>query len=817
MALLTYNGTNYDNHLGTTTIAATNTTVTSAGIFSATFTAPNTTNAVTGVWIYINSFPNSGCDFRVTLQEATVDTACTTTILNADMRFGWNYVRFPTPYVFTATTAGRYRFKVNNTVAITSGTLALSASLFAYTATYDSTTATPAVGDDVWVGGFHNGGLTPVTNTLTGTSNSFGSGTDTTMVIATTRSIGAGLTIGNGGKLKLDDAASSSVQIRGSVFITAGGIFEAIQTDKTKTINIIMDNHSTNGDYGIMTASGAVGGQVLFEGAERDVYTTYSSGSGTAASPFIVSSAVDWDVGDEIVIGSSNGYLENEVRHIITRNSSTSFVFSSTSGGAETALTYTHTAGVHVALLTRNVIIKPTNTARGMWLYNVGGATLGHAYQYSSTFDWTRWEYASAASGDGINIENVNSSGSADGLVSYYNSVANRSSIIWGNTKTTRTVRGQISFEPLSTNGAGVGGLSLTGTANHTFDDCFQFTAPGSTASGVHLALASNAVNNVFNNCHSYGGNANGTGGNSAWQIYGCAFNTFNSCTINGARIQGWIFATATDIVLNDFHSGNFSQNNRDIYTPPNNLNTVLFSNSTFTSSTLLYLPEGQLEGSLIRFHKFQQTDNRHRWYTINGSAFSSGTGLDETTVATSDSLACALIPTTSTGIRFQYRIPVNVGEVISVFGKFWCDSTFLADSGSTLTAELFLPGSLEADQTVTMTKTTDPDSNDAVFRLGLVNTSAVKDVAIVRLTAKGTAGGKAFVDDLNGGTNPISSLDIWYEGQPLAFQLSPQTLGDAAATAAAVWGYTTAGAVAGTMGKLQVDTDGNAELAAIK
>jgi len=50
------------------------------------------------------------------------------------------------------------------------------------------------------------------------------------------------------------------------------------------------------------------------------------------------------------------------------------------------------------------------------------------------------------------------------------------------------------------------------------------------------------------------------------------------------------------------------------------------------------------------------------------------------------------------------------------------------------------------------------------------------------------TAGADAYVDDLNGGTNPISALDIWYEGQPLAFRLTPQTLGDAAAISTAVW-----------------------------
>lgn len=76
-------------------------------------------------------------------------------------------------------------------------------------------------------------------------------------------------------------------------------------------------------------------------------------------------------------------------------------------------------------------------------------------------------------------------------------------------------------------------------------------------------------------------------------------------------------------------------------------------------------------------------------------------------------------------------------------------------------------------------------------IRVKVVGTSTVQDVAIVRITAKTTtAGAYAWVDDLNGGTNPISALDIWFQGQPLAFQLSPATLGDPAANAAAVWSF---------------------------
>lgn len=77
------------------------------------------------------------------------------------------------------------------------------------------------------------------------------------------------------------------------------------------------------------------------------------------------------------------------------------------------------------------------------------------------------------------------------------------------------------------------------------------------------------------------------------------------------------------------------------------------------------------------------------------------------------------------------------------------------------------------------------------------------------------TAGADAYVDDLNGGTNPITALDIWFEGQPLAFQLAPQTLGDAALIASTVWGDT-ATYSSGTKGGDLKETKDNAELGAI-
>lgn len=813
MALKTYISAGvYDDHIGTTaTLAGTNATLTPTGVFSATFTALNTTNKTTGVWIYINIVP-SASNIVVTLQESTVDTACTATLNRTDCLAGWNYVRFPTPYQWTTTAAGAYRFKATN--ASNSGQLRLSSSLFAYTSTYDTATTLGST-DNLWVGGFHNSGLTTSLCTLSGTF-SLGDGTDKTMSIAVNASIGAAITVGNGGTVKFDDTASVTATVRGSILITAGGLFDK-RASATKSIisTLIFDNETTNGDYGIISAATTYGGQFLLDGATYDIYTTYASGVGTAADPLITSIAWDADVGDQIVIGGGTDYSKNEVRYIKTRNSSTSFVLSTTVGGAEAALSNTHAVGSHICNMQRNSIVTALNTARGYWIYN--NTTSG----YTQSLNYCRLEYSSAAASDGINLQVATGSlATADGMVVYNNSVANRSAIIYNTITNSTTATGIIAYNTLSTTSGGFGALSLSTTNNHNFTDCFFFNGAGSTAGGTLLVTQLSSTNNVFTNCHFYGGNATNTAANSAIYLASSG-NTFTNCSVQGSRVQGIIMASSESNTFNNCNFGTMATNTIDILITTSTRNTAFFNACSFSSATLLSNYLNGLAGTDIAFQNMDSSTSKHRWYTEKGSFWSSGSGLTDTTVRTASSLALAIKPENNTdGATMIFKIPAAPTSQVAVFGYLYRNATF---SSGTLKVDLFLPGTLTSatpDDTVTLATTT---GSWLYWNLNAYYSGSVARYATVRITAiTSTAGAYAFLDDLYDATtsNKVAGLDLWDEGHiskvmvVTDFSSAVPTLATAAAVA--VWSDTdTYGS--GEKGKVLADTEANTDVTQAK
>lgn len=746
-------------------------------VYTGTFTAPNTTNKTTGVWLCLVSKPVNR-SLIVTLQEATVDTACVATVANAHLNLGWNYVRFPTPYKWTATTAGRYRFKIlTDAVAGSSGAICIraSGSTVSFMDSYDSV-STLASTDDFMIGALKESTKTNVTVTITGTGNVAGSGTlkGSSGSNSAQRVGGGACYVADGGTLVWDDTANATLQMRGWMFNNYGTIdMSANTTDRTILAKLVVDVDVTNGDYGINNN----GTMNLKSGDLPTPYAEYVSGTGTSASHFTVDRTTDWKVGDLIIVGGDT-YAQVERRYIKTVYSTTEFQLSSTSGGAESALTYSHSATQTVSNKTRNCIIEPLNSARSYYYTNYA----------SGGVDLTGCHFNNPSLASGIGGINVTTGSTTPAPTMDYvvlsEGVSNRYGISFASDKTQQTITGII-FDSVNSTNTGSNPLQITSTANKTFNDCMFFE-------GTSFALGlTTSYNNTFNNCRFNANNTLGAASGESVYAINSGSNTFNNCRFDATRIQALYLFGNSATVFNDCEFGMLGTNTIDVLCVTDSFNDVLFNNCLFGSATTLLNYENQLSGSLIRFHRFQQTNTSHRWYTINGIAYSSGVGLDYTTVATVGSLACAMLPTTLQGLRFEYKVPVNIGEVISIFGKFWCNATALADSNVTLKAELFLPGSLTADQTFTMTKTTDSTSDDAVYRLGLVNTWPVASTATIRLTAinaSATAGVEAYVDDLNGGTNLISALDIWFQGQPLAFQLSPQTLGDAAAISTAVW-----------------------------
>lgn len=810
MALKTYVSAGvYDDHIGTTAVSTSQQNITAAGVTSAGFTAPNLVNKVTGAWIYISTIPTT-INVVVSVQESTV-TKVSGTINNADAKLGWNYVRFATPYTFATLTASAYRVKVNSSAGTSGNVLGASTTTLVTTVTYDTATTLNA-NDDLWVAGFHDSGLTAKTLTFSGAvANVVGSGTDKTMTNGTVVTMGAAITIGTGGTVTSDKTVSTSMTVRGSIMPTGTGVFDwsASTSNKAITSTLTIDCNTTNGEFGLFTPT-ARGGQFVFGGASYDVSTKYASGAGTAASPLIVSTGWDAAVGDEIVIGTSTAYNQNEIRYVITRNSSTSFVLSATAGGVEAALTYTHAAEVHMANLTRNCIVKPLTTSRGYKAYSQSALL-------TSNWGSTRYEYSSAASGHGMNLKySATNVDTMDKAVFYQNSVGNRNTLNLETANITATMTGIVAYNNLCTNAANAA-IGTIGASNQTFSGCLDFNGAGGTTGGQSFSVRTSSVNITFNDCHSYGANSSNTANMGGIGILASNNNTFTNCTVNAARQCGIFMNTGSGNVFNNCNFGTLVTNVIDVLISPNTANATVFKKCSFGSATLISGYLAQLVGSDISFQDFNTNTSSHRWYTEKGSFWSSGSGLTDTTVRTAGSLAVAIKPENATdGATMTFKVPANPTSQVQVYGYLYRNATF---SSGTLKVDLFLPDTLltaTPDDTVTMATTT---GAWLPWTLTANYTSSDSRYATVVITAvTGTAGAYAFLDDIYdaGLTNKVAGLDLWDNGHisPIIVAADYSSIPDQSRIA--VWSdadtYTT-----GQKGLVLQDAADDAELASIK
>jgi len=313
---------------------------------------------------------------------------------------------------------------------------------------------------------------------------------------------------------------------------------------------------------------------------------------------------------------------------------------------------------------------------------------------------------------------------------------------------------------------------------------------------GVAIRLASGSSNFTINDAVLRGNTATNmelSGGHA-------------SLTVNRLISSGNIGATATGLnlaagsalsglVFNDCSfgvaSGTFTAHTQDIAGSITHVE-ALFNNCLFGSSTLIISASSFSETSILKFHKFQQNENRHRWYTKFGIAQATGVGLTDTTVRTSGSLGLRIAPTDSaTGFSWSFKIPARVGKAVSVLGFIRKNAAFGTDVAL---VELFLPGSIVADASVTMGNTTD---QWLPFTLAASYVGTVDLYAKVKITAKSAATNSyIYVDDLYNGTNSITALDTWDEGRPSDIMF--EQLGDASA----VWAVVQSSSItAGTTG----------------
>jgi hypothetical protein len=760
--------------------ASTNITVNNVATYTATFTAPNTTNKCVGVVVIVNSTPASSNTFSCTLQENSVDTAAVVSVSDtafpdgaASSAVGNRYLffKFATPYTFTSTTAGYYRFKFlrtsgtgNFTCAADSGGTTIA--MFAI----DDRTASPGTTDDLLIGGANGTGTVAVS--LTG-SQTVGSGTDTTGL--TTRTIGSAIRIFSGGLLTFDTTASSTLTHKGNI-VGEGSVANKgeirIATSGSPlsiayTATIAPDNSAGSGSSGIEIYNNC---KWQPHGSALTYFKTkYSSGNGSTATPLITSDAVDWTVGDELVFMSTGSgatnYNEIEYRFIRVKNSSTSYTLSNTSGGAESALTYTHTTDCWIHNLTRNVIIKPPTNNTYFFALNLNSG--------DCDMSWTR--ITNYGNSSAQNKYGFYTHGNSATVTTAYFGMNN--CVLYGGayvplsmaySTTTETLTGNIIAKTNVSSFNNTWGM--TTMSNKTITD--WCVASGSFA-GLGLV---NCTTLTFNNLKINGCNIQdaGTGVTGALMINGSFNIIFNTAEVNANAGRGLMLGICGGITFNNSIIGK-ATNKIDISCTTNAYSEVLLTNTTFSSATLINNATGMAPGSLIRMATYNATANENRFYTSYGYGQATGTGLADTTLHTTGTgkYAVKLQPYYTPNVySYIYSLPTgNIGTypvTVSVWVKI-NSATFYAGShtnptlsvnydNGTVSTAVASNSTAWQQLTVTVTPTT-------TYGQITVSMNAVTDATLTNADY--------YVDDYEvtypaGFSTNLATLDVWANGMPV-------------------------------------------------
>lgn len=776
--------------------ATTNITPTTGGVNAVAFTAPNITgNKSVGALLYCTTKAGTG-DWTATLQEDSgagfVNVAgATATITNANMlATSWTYFKWTTPYAYTVATASKYRvqLKVSSTSSGTAGADAAGTAF--YCIEVNDIGGPPALGDRGFIVTANNSGTRTVT--VTGTvGNNIGDNAIAAATLQVVRDAANALhiqgltTSGAEALLKWDTTASSTLTIRGMLVRALGSETQRGTVASPLGVGIIAsliyDANGVEGQAGGMTFSG---GRNIEQGTPvpntTDWKRSYVSGSGSVVDPLIISAGAALSVDDHIMITSAISG-QAEWRFIKTVNSSTSYTLANVAGGATTALVNTHLTTDYITTLNRNVVTLSNSSTQGWHEYNrstVAG---------DINMKWARFEWCgNAQSGkEGWRIQGLAlAQGTADYCVGWQ---PRYDVFTWVSSKVTTTVTGLVATSGGSTNAAsGVGAYLLSSAGGKTLVDCF---AVGCRRMGVQGTSASNCT---LTRCVINGNNLAATTTSGGLYLSTCASMHFNSCDIQGNSQNGIYLNGDTDNTFTSCTIGNVGTNTVDIFSATDFYNTVLFTNSIFGSATLISNYVNSVPGTIIKFHRYQNTDNNHRWYTVYGSAQSTGAALSDTNVRTPGSLALRMTPEDgSSGFFWQFYIPAKALSIVNFYGWFQLNSTFTGDAAASARVELWLPNSTVADASATISKATNAWQAVSLSASNAANTvDGLAQIYIYGVTA--TSGAYVYADDLyNAGdtmttTDKVTGLDTWLNGQPVPI-ITPQ-----ATSAADIWTYST-------------------------
>lgn len=501
------------------------------------------------------------------------------------------------------------------------------------------------------------------------------------------------------------------------------------------------------------------------------------------------------------VMGTVVGHTsKSEYRYIKTKNSTTSYVLCTTAGGAEDALQYSPATTADIYNLSSSVQVTVNKRNQSyMYTFDAGAA--------NTTADPTWWildncrmDYAGYGGPYNLGIL-------ANGYTAGRSSATINNTVFWA-------PAGTVIYDSLTPH-------STWNISNVVFAG-FQ--------SGMTYAMVTNGYNKTFTNIYAVdiSGNFISSSGSSntyrvlrLWAIAPepnsnpaivLSGNAFSNLFIS-AYIQGVNSGTINrGISLNGSLSNKFLNSefgtvtkhyDTDIYCTSSTLNTMVFENCLFGSTNLITNYLNQFNGSEIAFQKYQQTTNRHRWYTNTGSARSTGAGLEDTTVKTAGSLNLVLLPENNTvGFAWEFNVLAPATSLSFINGYLQKNATF---GSSIAKVELWLPGSdtsSTADASLTADNTT---GTWQAFNIYKLYSGTAPGLSTVRITAiSSTAGAYLYVADL---FNSVGALNLWNSGKP-AKQIA---ITDFSAVPAAVWGFPDGNTISSTMGRRQIDGSDNA------
>ena len=786
------------------TAHATNTTsdFVSSSVNTDPFTAPSTSDQAYGVGIYLASNNlSTGAVVRATLQEDAgagfVDTACygDYTVATAFS----DYIYFDASalaYTFTTTTANKYRWKIVKNSG--TGTLLRARSSTTGSSTpwaffVDSRTGTPGTSDDFVVA---NG----ITSTLTN-GMSFGTGATTSQSNAPTVFHQIAHHVLPGATSEFDTTASTTVTIKGMIIPSLYGTWrigsEGTAYPSSYVAKLIMDMNSVAANYGLWSSSGII---TLNGGYQPTNYAVnYVSGLGTAASPMITDGDIG-AVGDEVCIAGTGNYNQTEYRFIKTKNSATSYVLSSTSGGAESALVNTHSARAKVLNLQRNVIIEPLSSTYPCYILHTGATVLGKFY--GKNF---RTNYIGNNAVGKFGLTFGYSSGAFTMVIQEFSGYVSTQTVYSGfYMLSSRTDYTTYSDNMVVRSNTAQPAATIPG-ANKVFNRLYLVD---NTASG----LAPYGNNNTFNDPYIYCNNTNnGSNGGGIFCSSPAAGSVINNGDIQWSRQSGFrnLSVALNGWRLNNCTFGDVGTNVIDIVLGSGSLMDMTLTNCLFSSPTLISGYTSMIEGSEVRFQRYNQSATSHRWYTNRGKARA------ESTTKRTGSLSLAIEPEDATnGFVWEFHVPANANQQIFLPGYFY-RSSITGDA----TVDIFLPYSTTTDETLTLPTTS---GSWQPFLVSQDYAQSENELATIRFTVKSAAGTLYLDDFLNSGNtstvnNNIASFETWFDGKPVDLFSLLDVSAIPAQSAQQVWSYSDQATSANTMGQRQVDAADDAELAAIK